>query len=488
MKITDAVQNRKKRPVSLAQFGEGNFLRGFLDYMVDIANDKGLTNIGVAVVNPIPASLDVFRQQEGLYNVLLRGKMNGAITEETRLVSCLEEFVNCYDEFDSFLELARGEDLRFIVSNTTEAGIVYDETDKPDLRPPNTYPGKLTVFLYERYKAFSGDAGKGLYILPAELIEKNGRKLEECVMRLCELWQMPEGFVKWLRESCYFCNTLVDRIITGYPKDDAAQICGKLGYEDKLLVSGEPFALYVIECSDVEKLQRELPLDAAGLPVVFTTDYTPYRERKVRILNGAHTSTIMAAYLAGYDIVSEYMADDVMRKFSADLIDKEVIPNIQLSAKELRDFADAVVERFENPFIKHRLMDISLNSTSKWRARVLPSLLDDFKRTGKLPVRLTFSFAAMLVFYRGGSIQGKVMATKNFGREYNISDDMFAMEAFAENSVKPIGEYVRAISVNKEIWGRDLTELEGFVRIVTESIENMDKLGIKGAMEELRNV
>ena len=487
MKITDLKNDRKQRPLSMIQFGEGNFLRAFVDYMVDISNEKGLTDIGVAIIKPIPmGSLESFIAQQGLYNVLLRGKINGEVAEDIRLVTCVQQYMDCYADYENYITLAGEEGLRFIVSNTTDAGIVYDETDNYHATPPNTFPGKLTQFLFERFKTFDGDAGKGVFIIPVELIEENGKKLKECVLKFCDLWQLPQAFVEWLNQHCCFCTTLVDRIVSGFPKEDAPEIWKKLGYEDKLLVSGEPFALFVIEPEKSEmSLEKELPLHKAGLPVVFTADHRPYRERKVRILNGAHTSMIMAAYLSGLDIVSECMKDAVIRKYMEYLLHDEVIPTIDLPEKEIQDFAASVVERFENPFIRHELMSIALNSTSKWKSRILPTLLDNYKKNAVLPKLLTFSFAAMLTFYRNGRIENGAMVTSNFGREYKIQDDMSALEAFVENSSKSTEEYVRVMSSKSEIWGMDLTTLDGFTQLVARYMEDMTTMGVKGAISAI---
>jgi len=304
---------KTERPIKVVQFGEGNFLRAFVDYMIDVANEAGVFDGNIAIVKPISfGSLEMFEKQDNLYTVVLRGKENGKTVNDSRIVTSVSKVMDCKENYEDFMGLARLETLRFVVSNTTEAGIVLDKNDSMEGLPA-TYPGKLTKFLYERYTAFNGDANKGLIILPVELIENNGGKLKECVLALCDIWNLPKEFKNWVKDVCVFCSTLVDRIVTGYPRNEVAAICEELGYQDNLVDVGEPFGLWVIE-SDKD-ISAELPLDKAGLPVVFTDNQKPYRERKVRVLNGAHTSSVLAGYLYGLDIVRDCMHDEIMGKF-----------------------------------------------------------------------------------------------------------------------------------------------------------------------------
>lgn len=365
---------KKERPVKVLQFGEGNFLRAFVDYMIDIANEQGKFDGDIVLVKPIEfGSLDRFREQESQYTVQLRGIVDGEPKKISRVVTSVTDVVDAYEEYDRYAAFAKLDSLRFIVSNTTEAGIVYDDTDRLELNPPKTYPGKLTKFLYERYQHFQGDVTKGLVMLPVELIDDNGIHLKDCVQKLAALWQLEEGFAAWLEEACVFTSTLVDRIVTGYPKDEAAQLCEEFGYQDNLIVTGEPFALWVIESA--KDISGEFPLPDAGLPVIFTDNQKPYKQRKVRILNGAHTSFVLASYLCGNDIVLESMQDELILHFMKQTIFDEVIPTLTLPKEELEEFAQAVITRFHNPYVKHALLAISLNSVSKWRARCMPSFL-----------------------------------------------------------------------------------------------------------------
>ena len=462
MKIND-IAVKKEYPIKVVQFGEGNFLRAFVDYMIDIANEKGVFDGGIAIVKPISfGSLDAFCEQNNLYTVLLRGKENGKVINDSRVITSVSKAIDCKDDFDEYMALARLETLRFVVSNTTEAGIVLDENDRFD-GLPETYPGKLTKFLFERYNTFSGDDNKGLIILPVELIENNGGKLKECVLALSKIWKLPAGFTEWVNTANVFCSTLVDRIVTGYPRGYADDVCSQLGYEDKLVDIGEPFALWVIE-SDKD-IKDELPLDKIGLPVVFTDNQKPYRERKVRVLNGAHTSSVLAGYLYGLDIVRDCMTDPVMGKFIRSVVNKEIVPQVNLPRGEVEAFADSVFERFENPFIDHALLSISLNSVSKWKARVLPSFKDYYKNEGKLPKLITFSFAALIAFYSSDDLRDDgLYAKRPNGDEYVIHDDRAVLEFFAENSKKP--DFINKICSNAAFWGEDMTVYSGFADAV----------------------
>ena len=453
-----------ERPVKVVQFGEGNFLRAFVDYMIDIANEKGAFDGSIAIVKPISfGSLDAFKEQDNLYTVVLRGKENGKVVNDSRIITSVSKALDCKDDYDEYMALSHLDSLRFVVSNTTEAGIVLDENDRFDALP-ETYPGKLTKFLYERYTAFSGAKDKGLIILPVELIENNGGKLKECVLALSKIWKLPDGFVKWIKDCNVFCSTLVDRIVTGYPRGYADKVCEQLGYEDKLVDIGEPFALWVIESE--RDISDELPLNKIGLPVVFTDNQKPYRERKVRVLNGAHTSSVLAGYLYGLDIVRDCMNDEIMGMFIRKVVNEEIVPQVNLPLEEVKAFANSVFERFENPFIDHALLSISLNSVSKWKARVLPSFKDYLKNNGKLPKLITFSFAALLAFYSSNDLrEDGLYAKRANGDEYVIHDDKAVLEFFAQNSEKP--DFIEKICKNDDFWGEDLSKYEGFADAVS---------------------
>ncbi|MCM1127632.1 MAG: tagaturonate reductase [Lachnospiraceae bacterium] len=473
-----------ERPVKVLQFGEGNFLRAFVDYMIDIANEKGEFNGDIVLVKPIEfGSLKFFHDQECQYTVQLRGIADGEAKKINRVITSVTDAVDAYEEYEKYAGCAKLDSLRFIVSNTTEAGIVYDETDRLELTPPKTYPGKLTKFLYERYKHFDGAKDKGLVMLPVELIDDNGIHLKECVLKLAKLWELEEGFADWLNDACVFTSTLVDRIVTGYPRDEAEELCKEFGYQDNLIVTGEPFALWVIESA--KDISGELPLPKAGLPVIFTDNQKPYKQRKVRILNGAHTSFVLASYLCGNDIVLESMNDDLILKFIKATIFDEVIPTLTLPKQELEDFAEAVLTRFNNPYVKHAHLSISLNSVSKWRARCMPSFLEYIDKQGSLPVHLTFSLAALMAFYTGTEIRDKALIGHRGEQEYNIMDDAAVLEFFADNSGKEPAQYVHAVLGNTDFWGQDLSALPGVEDAVTSYLTDIRAVGMRKTMEKI---
>ncbi len=482
-RINKQMTGKKERPIKVLQFGEGNFLRAFVDYMIDIANEEGKFDGDVVLVKPIDfGNLDRFHAQDCQYTVQLRGRVDGEPKKINRIVTSVADAVDCYGEYEKYADYARLDSLRFIVSNTTEAGIVYEASDRLDMEPPKSYPGKLAKFLYERYLYFNGAKDKGLIMLPVELIDDNGLHLKECVLKQADNWGLEEGFKTWLNEACIFTSTLVDRIVTGYPRDEAAALCEEFGYQDDLIVTGEPFALWVIE-SPID-LSDELPLPQAGLPVIYTPDHHPYKQRKVRILNGAHTSFVLASYLCGNDIVLQSMNDDLILSFIKGTLFDEVIPTLTLPKQDLLDFADAVLARFNNPYVKHAHLSIALNSVSKWRARCMPSFLDYIKNEGKLPKHLTFSLAALMAFYTGSEIRDKALIGHRGEEEYQILDDMSVLEFFAANSSRPAPDFAQAVLSNTAFWGQDLTALPGVLDAVTEYMESIRKVGMRKTMEK----
>lgn len=481
--LSKSKTGKKERPVKVLQFGEGNFLRGFVDYMIDIANEKGEFDGDIVLVKPIEfGTLDRFHAQECQYTVSLRGIVDGEPTVQNRIITSVTDAVAAHEEYEKYSAFARLDSLRYIVSNTTEAGIVYDASDRLDMNPPMSFPGKLAKFLYERYTHFNGAMDKGLVMLPVELIDDNGIHLKECVLKQADNWGLEEGFKKWVNEACVFCSTLVDRIITGYPREEDAKLWEEWGYKDELIVTGEPFALWVIESE--KEIKGELPLDKAGLPVIFTDNQKPYKQRKVRILNGAHTSFVLASYLAGNDIVLESMKDKTVYNFMYKTIFDEVIPTLTLPRQELVDFAEAVITRFNNPYVKHALLSISLNSVSKWRARCMPSFLGYIDLKGELPKHLTFSLAALMAFYTGTEIRDKALIGHRDGQEYNIMDDKAVLEFFAANSAKPAKEFAQAFLSNEEFFGQDLTGIDGLTDAIAGYLDEIREKGMRKTMED----
>ncbi|MCR4679025.1 MAG: tagaturonate reductase [Lachnospiraceae bacterium] len=473
----------KKRPIKVLQFGEGNFLRAFVDYMFDICNEKGLFDGSIVLAKPIEfGSLEQFKKQDNIYTVSLRGRVDGEPKVINRIVTSVADTVGVYEEYDRFMEYARLDTLRYIVSNTTEAGIVYDETDSLDARPPKTYPGKLTKFLYERFNAFKGATDKGLVILPVELIDDNGIELERCVNEFITLWKLPEDFRTWVKDACNFCSTLVDRIVTGYPRGHEEEIWQELGYEDRLVVTAEPFALWVIESK--KDLREELPFVKAGLPVIYTDNQKPYKQRKVRILNGAHTSFVLASYLCGNNIVRESMEDKLIRDFMNATIFDEVIPTLTLPKQDLLDFADAVIGRFNNPYVDHALLSIALNSVSKWKARCMPSFTEYIRLKGENPKHLTFSLAALMAFYSSEKLEGNALIGNRNGEEYKIMDDLAVLEFFRDYSGKSTEEFAKAFLAKESFWGQDLSALGDTYKLVCGYLDDIRTLGMRAAMEK----
>lgn len=483
--INKALTNPISRPVKVLQFGEGNFLRGFVDYMIDIANEKGLFQGNIVIVKPIEhGTLTAFKNQDCQYTVSLRGLVEGNPGVINRQITSVEAVIDCYEEYSCFCQLAFLEDLRFIISNTTEAGIVYDPCDSREYMPPRTFPGKLTEFLYRRYLHFQGDFSKGLIMLPVELIDDNGIVLKQCVLDYIKLWNLESEFQLWVEKACIFTSTLVDRIITGYPKNEEEE-WEKLGYRDSLLVTGEPFALWVIESN--EDISQEFPLHKAGLPILFTTNQKPYKQRKVRILNGAHTSFVMASYLCGNNIVRASMEDETIFQFMKNTIFREIIPTLSLPKEELEQFAHEVILRFKNPYVDHSLLAISLNSVSKWRARCLPSLLDYWNKYNVLPSHLTFSLAALAAFYHGKEIRDNALIAYRDKEEYTVIDDSQVLHFFQKHYDSPVPVFLEDLLSQTSFWGRNLNEIPGFLEAVTGNYLDIQELGMRNALCKLIN-
>ena len=478
----------KDAPVKVMQFGEGNFLRAFVDYFYDIANEKAGYNGKVKLVQPIgnfPQMADWINEQEGLYTLYLRGSEKGQKVDAKRVISCVSDCVCPYidGKWEEVLALARSEDLETVVSNTTEAGIAYTQGDSAfDQVPPNSFPAKLTRVLYERYKAFNGAADKGLVILSCELIDNNGKELKKCCNNYAKDWNLEAEFIDWMNNANTFCSTLVDRIVPGRIRDpkELAAMEEANGYHDQVLDVGEVFGVWVIE--GPAGLEDKLPFKKAGVNVMVVPDVTPYKKRKVRILNGAHTGFVLGAYLAGFDIVRDCMHNDTVRGFMNKMLHEEIIPTLPLDKKDLEEFASAVQDRFNNPFINHELMSISLNSTSKWRARNMPSFLEYIEKNGKLPTCLTMSFAAYIAFYSNNiqELNDKGLVCKRAkGNEYTISDDRYVLEFYNAHKDDDIPTLVHAVMTNEQMWGQDLTKVAGFEEA---TVKNLTLIREQGAM------
>ena len=468
-------------PERIIQFGEGNFLRAFVDWQIDLLNEHTDLNSGVVIVRPIasdfPPSLST---QDGLYTTIIRGlNEKGEAVSDARLIRSVNREISAYADYAEFLKLAHNPDMRFVFSNTTEAGISYHAGDKFDDAPAVSYPAKLTRLLFERFTHFNGAADKGWVIIPCELIDYNGEALHELVVRYAQEWALPAAFMTWLNESNAFCSTLVDRIVTGYPRDEAAKLEAELGYKDGFLDTAEHFYLFVIQ--GPKSLASELRLDKLALNVLIVDDIKPYKERKVAILNGAHTALVPVAFQAGIDTVGEAMNDAEICAFVEKAIYEEIIPVLDLPKDELESFASAVTGRFRNPYIKHQLLSIALNGMTKFRTRILPQLLAGQKASGKLPARLTFALAALIAFYR---------AERN-GEAYPVQDDAHWIDRYqqlwAQHRDQQISttDLVKTVLSVSDHWEQDLTQVDGLVEQVAADLDAILTQGMRKAVQPL---
>lgn len=459
----NTIKSREDLPVKVLQFGEGNFLRGFVDWIIDILNEKTNFNGGVYIIQPIEHGMvELVKKQDCLYHVWLNGISGGEEVDDKRLITCVKGAMDPHKDYHLFLELGELPELEFIISNTTEAGIAFDAADSSIDTLPSSFPGKLTALLFSRYRKFNGEPNKGLTIIPCELIDRNGDKLKEVVLRYSQHFGLPEEFSTWIEKHNIFCNTLVDRIVPGFPKENIYDVQKQLDYKDELVVKAEPFHLWVIEAP--ESVKTAFPTGETSLHVKFVDDLTPYRTRKVRILNGAHTAMVPVAYLAGLKTVREAVEDKQIGDFTRKIIFDEIVPTLDLSPEELYEFAEDVIERFKNPFIHHELITIALNSVSKYKVRVLPSLLEFVNRFNKLPENLLHSLAALIVFYKG---EWK-------GDKIPVKDDAEVISFFRKIWEKnDVHKVVHSTLSNEGFWDTDLTKIDGLEASVRSHVENL---------------
>lgn len=473
-------------PERVLQYGEGNFLRAFVDWMIDRMNKEAGFDCGVTVVQPIPQGLcEALNAQDGLYHLYLRGVREGRIVSEYSRIDCINRALNPYTQYSEYLDIAGNPGLRFIVSNTTEAGIAYDENDTAGMRPQNSFPGKLTAFLQRRFKIFGGAPDKGLIIICCELIENNAGKLKQCVLRHAEQWGLEAAFIEWIHNANVFCSTLVDRIVPGFPRNRIGEIHQELGFRDQLVVEGEYFHLWVIEAPSW--VEREFPARRAGLNVIFTDDMTPYRRRKVRILNGAHTASFAVSLLAGVETVRESVEHPQIGRFMRDMVAEEVCPYINregggnYAGADTAAFAGEVWERFQNPFIKHYWKSIALNSVSKWETRVLPSLSDYYLHTGRLPERLVFSLAALISYYRGEYRNNPLQPDDD---AEILGFFKSAWSGFALDAGSTL-KLTRNVLANAALWKRNLNDIPGLAESVADHVFRIQRSGVQEALARL---
>lgn len=477
--LTRKELNLPKYSEKVIQFGEGNFLRCFFDWQLDIINKNTDLNAGVAVVRPIDFdAVPLLDTQDGLYTAIIRGiNESGQVVKDYTVISSINREIPIYKNFKEYLELAHNEDMRFIVSNTTEAGITFSSEDKYDDEPQATFPAKLTRLLHERFTVFNGDMTKGFILLPCELIDYNGEELKRVVLKYAELWNLGEEFTNWLINGNIWCSTLVDRIVTGYPRGEKEELEKELGYSDNFITTGEYFYLFVIQ-GPKDILTKELKLEGLNLNILIVDDLKPYKMRKVGILNGAHTAMVPVAYLYGIDTVREAMENEDLRKFIESAIDEEIIPALDMDKKELEEFKDAVINRFKNPYVKHMLMDISLNSMAKYKSRILPQVLELNNRTGKLSKKLLFSLAALIRFYKG---------VRENGDAIQLRDDKHHLDMYKELwMTNNYNEIVKAVLGLENHWETDLNAVEGMTDLVAKYLEMIDKVGVAKALKEVK--
>jgi len=466
----------KRYPERIIQFGEGNFLRAFIDWMVQNMNQKADFNSSVVVVQPLPTGMiDMLNEQDGLYHVNLQGLDKGVTVNSIELIDVINRSLNPYTDFDSYLKLAEQPEMRFVFSNTTEAGIAFVDCCRLDDAPASSYPGKLTQLLYHRFKTFNGAMDKGLLIFPCELIFHNGTELKKTINQYIELWNLGADFQNWFDTACGVYSTLVDRIVPGFPRKTIGEIQERIQLEDNLVVQAEIFHLLVIEAP--KSIANEFPADKAGLNVLFVPDEKPYHERKVTLLNGPHTVLAPVAYLAGLNIVKESLRDDVISKFIYMVMFKELISTLDLPKKELQKFAGDVLERFNNPFVHHFLTSIMLNSFPKFKTRDLPGLKTYLERKGELPAGLVLGLAAIITYYKGG---------KRGNTEIVPNDDKAIVDLLKILwSLKDVEVVSKGVLAAEFIWGENLNEIPGLTEKLTFYLRIIDEFGMKEAVRTI---
>lgn len=463
-----------QRPERVIQFGEGNFLRAFVDWIISNMNEKTDFNASVVVVQPIKNGMvDVLNSQDGLYHVNLQGLDKGEVVNSFRMIDVISRALNPYTDFEAFMALAEQPDIRFVISNTTEAGIAFDPECKLDDRPAAAYPAKLTQLLYRRFCHFGGDMQKGLIIFPCELIFLNGHKLKEVIGQYIELWQLGDAFKAWFENACAVYATLVDRIVPGFPRKDINHIKEQLQYDDNLVVQGEAFHLWVIEAP--ESVAQEFPADKAGLNVLFVPSEAPYHARKVTLLNGPHTVLAPVAWLSGIDIVRDACKHPVVGRFVHRVMYDELMPTLDLPEDELRRFADDVLERFTNPFVDHQVTSIMLNAFSKYATRDLPGLKIYLERFGRLPEGLVLGLSAIITYYRGGTRPDGAPIQPN-----DASEVMALLERLWQRPA--LREVAEGVLAADNIWGEDLNRIPGLTDKLEEYLSLIDKEGMLAAV------
>lgn len=474
-------------PERIIQFGEGNFLRCFVDWIIYRMNRKTDFNSSVVIVQPIEKGMvDWLNGQDCLYHVNLQGRLNGEKVNSLTRIDCVSRALNPYTQNAAFMALAEQPEIRFVISNTTEAGIAFDDSCKFTDAPASSYPGKLAQLLFHRYKTFNGAKDKGLIIMPCELIFLNGHHLKDCIFKYIELWKEDfgndyDGFKNWFTNYCYVCATLVDRIVPGFPRKEIAKIQEKICYKDNLVVQGEAFHLWVIEKPEnmsIDELKAEFPAEKAGLHVLIAESEKPYHERKVTLLNGPHTVLSPVAYLSGINIVRDACNHEIVGKFIHKVQFEELMQTLNLPMDELEKFAGDVLERFNNPYVDHQVTSIMLNSFPKYETRDLPGLKTYLQRKGELPQGLVFGLAAIITYYKGGTRADRAEIIPNDAPEIM----QLLKDLWATNDTQKVAEGVLAA---QNIWHEDLNLIPGLTELVKADLDKIQSLGMLEAVKTI---
>ena len=468
--LNKTTAHKAVRPEKVIQFGEGNFLRAFVDWIIYNMNEKTDFNGSVVVVQPIEKGMiDMLNAQDCLYHVNLQGLDNGEPVNSLTKIDVISRALNAYTQTDEFMQLAEQPEMRFVISNTTEAGIAFDPACKLSDKPASSYPGKLTQLLYHRFCHFQGDMSKGLIVFPCELIFLNGHKLKECILQYIDLWELGDEFKHWFLNACGVYATLVDRIVPGFPRKEIDSIKAKLDYDDNMVVQGEFFHLWVIEAPAT--IADEFPADKAGLNVLFVPSEEPYHERKVTLLNGPHTVLSPVAFLSGINIVRDACQHPVVGQYIKKVMCEELMETLNLPKEELQKFAADVLERFVNPFVDHQVTSIMLNSFPKYETRDLPGLKTYLARKGELPKGLVLGLAAIITYYKGG--------VRADGAEIvpNDAPEIMALlkELWATGDTRKVAQGVLA---EESIWKSDLNTIPGLTDLVVQYLDSIQSVGM----------
>ncbi|MBD5584037.1 MAG: tagaturonate reductase [Clostridia bacterium] len=474
--ISKKLFDKPQRKIKIMQFGEGNFLRAFVEWIIQDLNDKGAISSDVVLVQPMPfGRVKELGDQDGLYTLRLEGIDGGKKVKNSQVINVVGDCLNPFTDYDKFLAYGESEDLEIIISNTTEAGIAVDPTDTDFTVCPKSYPGKLLALLKRRYDKFKGAKDKGLAIIPCELIDNNGDELYRCLTELAKINKMDKKFIEWMQTANHFTSTLVDRIVPGYPRNEIEDIQKETGYIDNNVVKGEIFHLWVLKKE--AHVQKVLPADSTGLNVIFADDIKPYKQRKVKILNGSHTAMVPVAYLCGIDTVGEAVNDEVIGKFVREFVFEEVNPTIDLPQDQMTAFANSVIERYQNPFIRHELMSIALNSTTKFKTRLLPTLLDYVRIKGELPKRLLFAYSALVTFHKG----------KRGEEDIKLADDPAYLAKWEELWTNFNGDYdklAKDVLGWTEAWDMDMNTIHPEITAtVAKYLKAMNTKGMRATVE-----